>query len=44
MFIIHLCFRSQKVRIRVFSLTQLYIYYALATCFGPDFYYNQAVE
>jgi hypothetical protein len=36
-------FRYQQIRIQMFSITQVYIWYGLATCFGPDYDDNQAI-
>jgi hypothetical protein len=43
MFVIQLCFRHQQTRLQIFGLTQLYIYYDLATCFGPYLDHHKAV-
>jgi hypothetical protein len=40
--VVPLCFRYQKVNIQIFSLTRLYMYYGVLTCFGPYLDNHQA--
>jgi len=43
MIAILLSVRYQQLRIQMFSITQLYIYNNIATCFGPHYEDSQAI-